>query len=364
MLRAVELARRGWGRVAPNPMVGAVVVRGAEAVGEGWHAEFGGPHAEVEALRAAGGAARGATLYVTLEPCVHQGKTPPCVPAIVEAGIERVVIGCRDPDPVAGGGARMLRAVGLEVRTGVEGTTCARLDAPYLWRCSHRLPFVALKLALSLDAALTERPAVLPRITGREADAWVQELRAGFDAILVGRGTVSVDDPRLTVRGGVEPRRPPVRIVVDTALEIAPGARVLADVARAPTWLACGPDAPAGRRERLEAAGARVLEVEGSGEGVDMGGLLRVLSAEGVGRVLCEGGARVARSLLDGGYVQGLHLLYAPTLYGAGAPGAFGGARVELDGWEVTARAALGRDTLLSLESERLGRIVRAFGEA
>lgn len=363
MRRAAELARRGWGRVAPNPMVGAVVVRDGEPAGEGWHAEFGGPHAEVAALRAAGERARGSTLYVTLEPCAHTGKTPPCTRAILEAGVGRVVVGCRDPDPEAGGGAEELREAGVEVEVGVEGRTCARLDAPFFWTRTREIPFVALKLALSLDGALAERPGVRTRITGEEAGRRAHRLRAGFDAILVGRGTVEVDDPLLTVRGPIEPRRPPIRVVLDAELSTSPGARLVAGAAEAPTWLVCAPGAPADRRERLEAAGARVLEAPASEDGVDLRRTLKRLAAEGVGTVLAEGGARVAGSLLRRGLVQRLHLLYAPVLFGEDAPGGFGGFRSGRGHWRVVEREALGEDTLLTLESAELERRIDAWAE-
>jgi len=363
MLRAAELARRGWGRVAPNPMVGAVVVRDGELVSEGWHAEFGGPHAEVAALRAADGRARGATLYVTLEPCAHEGKTPPCTRAVLEAGIGRVVVGCLDPDPAAGGGAEELREAGVEVEVGVEGRACARLDAGFFWTRTREMPFVALKLALSLDGALAERPGVRTRITGREAGRRTHRLRAGFDAILVGRGTVQTDDPLLTVRGPVEPRRPPVRVVLDTELSTSPEARLVAGAAEAPTWLVCGPGAPAARRERLEAAGARVLEAPASEDGVDLRRTLKRLAAEGIGTVLAEGGARVTGSLLGRGLVQRLHLLYAPVLLGEDAPGGFGGFRTGRGSWRVAERAALGEDTLLTLESAELERRIDEWAE-
>lgn len=362
MLRAVALARRGWGRVAPNPMVGAVLVRDGRVVGEGWHAEFGGAHAEVAALEAAGANAADATLYVTLEPCTHTGKTPPCAPAVVEAGVRRVVVGCRDPDPEAGGGAEALRRAGLELSVGVEGPACARLLAGYLWTRSEPSPFVALKLALSLDGALTLEPGRRTPITGPEAGAWVHRLRAGFDAILVGRGTVEADDPRLTARGEVVPRKPPVRVVLDSGLSLSPAARVVATAAEAPTWVLCGPGAPPERRAPLEAAGVRVLEVPAGPGGLDAGAALGRLAGEGIGTVLAEGGARVARSLLDGRHVQRLHLLYAPLLFGARAPSGFGGATAGRDAWHAYEREALGEDTRLTLESRELARLEDRWG--
>lgn len=362
MLRAAALARRGWGRVAPNPMVGAVLVRDENVVGEGWHAEFGRAHAEVAALEAAGSRAEGATLYVTLEPCTHTGKTPPCTPAVIAAGVRRVVIGCRDPDPRAGGGVEALRRAGLEVTVGVEGPACARLLAGYLWCRSGRAPFVALKLALSLDGALARERGRRTVITGPESDRWVQRLRAGFDAILVGRGTADVDDPRLTVRGETEPRQPPVRVVLDAGLSLSPAARVVATAADTPTWIVCGPEAPPERRSRLEETGVRVLEVPGGPAGVDTKAALGRLASEGVGTVLAEGGARVARSLLDGGSVQRLHLLYAPVLFGPGAPSGFGGAVAEPGDWSVVEREPLGEDIHLALDSRALLEVQRRWG--
>jgi len=362
MLRAVALARRGWGRVAPNPMVGAVLVRDGDVVGEGWHAEFGGPHAEVAALDAAGPRAEGATLYVTLEPCTHTGKTPPCTPAVIEAGVRRVVVGCRDPDPEAGGGADALRRAGLDVSVGVEGPTCARLLAAYLWGRVGRTPFVALKLALSLDGGLAREPGRRTAVTGPEAGRWVHRLRAGFDAILVGRGTLEADDPLLTVRGDVEPRSAPVRVILDSGLSVSPEARVVTTGTEAPTWVLCGPDAPAERRARLEKAGVRVIELRAGPAGVDTGAALARLAGEGVGTVLAEGGARVARSLLEGAWVQRLHLLYAPLLFGAGAPAGFGGAAAGRGGWHVYDRRALGEDTHLALESRELDDVQRRWG--
>lgn len=358
MRRALALARRGRGRVAPNPMVGALLVRDREVVGEGWHAEFGGPHAEVAALEAAGVRADGATLYVTLEPCAHTGKTPPCAPAVARAGVRRVVVGCRDPDPAARGGSELLRGAGIEVAEGVEGRACAELLAGYLWSRAGRGPFVALKLALSLDGALARRVGVRSPVTGERAERWVHRFRAGFDAILVGRGTVEVDDPLLTVRGDVEPRRPPVRVIFDSALRVPVDARVVTTTGGAPTWLVCAPGAPSERRVRLEDAGVRVLEVSAGPGGVDARAALDRLAAEGVGTVLAEGGARVARSLLEGDRVHEMHLLYAPVLFGADAPGGFGGAVTGSGSWRLRARQALGPDTRLGLESQALAELL------
>ena len=221
MSRALALAERGWGRVRPNPMVGAVVVREGRVVGEGWHERFGGDHAEIVALRTAGEAARGATLYVTLEPCAHHGKTPPCADAIVEAGVARVVYGASDPHPRAAGGARALAAAGVAVEGPVRALEVRSQNAAFYHRQAGKGPFVALKLALSLDGKLGLRGEETS-VTGPEARAAALDLRAGYDAILVGSTTAAVDDPELTARGAIRPRRQPIRAVADTEARLSP----------------------------------------------------------------------------------------------------------------------------------------------
>src|SRR5207245_8818292 len=214
MRHALDLARRGWGRVAPSPVVGAVVLRGDAVVGEGWHAEFGGPHAEVAALASAGRRARGGSLVVTLEPCAHSGKTPPCTDAILAAGVRRVVAAIRDPDPQAGGGLDVLRRRGVAVEEGVLAEEAAALNAPFLFaREQRQRPFVALKLATSIDGRIADSGGRSEWVSGPEARDYVHWLRAGFDAIAVGGTTALRDNPRLTVRGSVVPRRPPLRIL-------------------------------------------------------------------------------------------------------------------------------------------------------
>src|SRR6187551_1305855 len=220
MRRALALAERGWGQTAPNPMVGAVVVRDSAVVGEGWHAHYGGPHAEVEALRAAGEHARGATLYVSLEPCNHFGKTPPCTDAILAAGVHRVVAACADPSPVARGGADRLREAGLEVTLGLEEAAARELNAAFFHALSSDRPFVQLKLALSLDGALADHSRQPGWLTGELARREVHRMRAGSDAVAVGIGTVLADDPELTVRHASPPRVAPIRVVFDTSARL------------------------------------------------------------------------------------------------------------------------------------------------
>ncbi|RME72294.1 MAG: bifunctional diaminohydroxyphosphoribosylaminopyrimidine deaminase/5-amino-6-(5-phosphoribosylamino)uracil reductase RibD [Planctomycetota bacterium] len=268
MLRAVELAARGLGRVEPNPPVGAVCVREGRVVGEGWHERFGGPHAERRALEAAGGAARGATLYVTLEPCAHHGKTPPCTDAILAAGCRRVVYACADPNPEAAGGARRLEAAGVEVahRPLPEAE---RLLAPFLVRVREGRPWVIAKWAMSLDGRIATRTGHARWISGELSRQRVHERRAQVDAVLVGIGTALADDPLLTVRLPAGHRvagatgRPPLRVVVDTRARLPLTSRLVASAREAPVLVAVGRQAPAPARAALQAAGCEVLEVGG-----------------------------------------------------------------------------------------------------
>lgn len=362
MRRAVWLAGRGWGRVAPNPPVGAVVARGGEVVGEGYHAEFGGEHAEVAALRSAAGSAAGATLYVTLEPCAHRGKTPPCTEAILEAGISRVVVACRDPHPLAAGGLDRLRSEGVEVRVGVEAEAARRLCAPFLWRHTTGRAFAALKLALSLDGKLSRRPGVRSSVTGEAAWREVHRLRAGFEAVMVGRETALTDDPLLTARGEPRPRKPPVRVVLDSRASLSPESRLARSAREAPVWVLAAPGAARRRRAALERAGVRVVEIPPGRGGVDAAEALRFLAVEGVGSVLVEGGGRLAGSLLAEGLLQRLYLIYAPVVYGPGAVEGFPeGAAFGRGEWEASQRRVLGEDTLLVLEH---GEAVRRLRDA
>lgn len=355
MRRALSLAERGWGRVHPNPLVGAVVVRDGDVVGEGFHGEFGGPHAEVVALRAAGELARGATLYVTLEPCNHFGKTPPCTDAIVASGVARVVIAAEDPHPVARGGAERLRAAGIEVEIGVERDAARALNAAFFHAVERGTPFVALKYALSLDGRLSSRRGRPTAVTGNEARAEAHRLRAGFDAILVGIGTILADDPLLTVRGAVAPRVPPVRVVLDSDARLPLESRLVDTVGEAPVWVVCAADAPAERRAALEARGVRTLAVPRVGRHIDLDAALARLGDEQVRSVFCEGGGRVGGALLEADLIERLYLFYAPKLFGRDGVPAFpgripAGAR---DGWVRRAVAEFGADVMVQLDRIR-----------
>src|SRR6478736_6670383 len=258
MLRAVELARRGEGFVEPNPMVGCVIVRDGEVVGEGWHQQFGGPHAEVHALQSAGERAKGATMYVTLEPCCHQGKTPPCTDAIIAAGIKRVVTAMRDPFPqVAGGGLKRLAAAGIDVELGLHETEVQNLNAPYLKLVSTGRPWIIAKWAMTLDGKIATRTGDSRWISGEASREIVHQLRGRVDGIMVGRGTVQRDDPLLTAR----PSGPRVatRIVVDSRASLPLDSQLVRSAGDAPVLVAAGHEAPQENIDRLTAAGCGVV---------------------------------------------------------------------------------------------------------
>jgi diaminohydroxyphosphoribosylaminopyrimidine deaminase/5-amino-6-(5-phosphoribosylamino)uracil reductase len=364
--RAIELGRGGWGRVQPNPMVGCVIVRDGRRVAEGWHEVFGGPHAEIRALEEAGDAARGATAYVSLEPCRHVGKTPPCTAALLRAGIARVVYGAADPGEESGGGGDELRAAGVEVEGPV-------LDDVESWRENpafhhahrHRTPFVAVKLATSLDGRLAEAPGRRTTLTGAEALDEVHRLRAGFDGVVVGAVTARVDDPLLTVRRGIGMRKPPVRIVLDGGARLPSDAALFDDVAAAPVWVFVRDDTPEAELERLEGAGAVVHPVPaGSGsEGVDLAAVLSVAWDAGVRSLLCEGGGRLAAAFLRGGRARRLYLFLAPRILGDDGVPAYPGLAVTeaAAGWIPAAEPRrLGGDVLLVWDRpEEAGRHAR-----
>jgi diaminohydroxyphosphoribosylaminopyrimidine deaminase / 5-amino-6-(5-phosphoribosylamino)uracil reductase len=349
MRRALELAARGWGRVSPNPMVGAVAVRSGRIVGEGWHREYGEPHAEVEALAEAGGEAEGCTLYVTLEPCNHHGRTPPCTGAVLAAGVRRVVYACPDPNPQARGGAAWLEQRGVEVHEGVGRDEAETLNAAFLHGFGRRAPrpWISLKLALTLDARIADREGRSVWITGEEARAEVHRLRAGFDAVAVGIGTVLADDPLLTVRGTATPRRTPVRVVFDRHLRIPADSRLVRSVPDAPLWVVAAPGAEAGRAEALAARGVRILKA------ADLAAGLIGLRREGVRSLLVEGGSGIGSALLEAEAIDRMYLFYAPLLLGGDAAPGFGGLRSRpIDAarrWKHLESRTFGPDTLVTL---------------
>ncbi|HVH66465.1 MAG TPA: bifunctional diaminohydroxyphosphoribosylaminopyrimidine deaminase/5-amino-6-(5-phosphoribosylamino)uracil reductase RibD [Gemmatimonadales bacterium] len=349
MQRALDLARRGWGRVAPNPLVGAVVLAGESVVAEGYHAEYGGPHAEVVALQAAGDRARGATLVVNLEPCSHHGKTPPCTDAILAAGVARVVAAIVDPDPRAGGGARVLRARGVSVSIGLLAEAAAALNAPFLFaREQAERPFVALKLATSIDGRIADAAGSSQWVSGAEAREYVHWLRAGFDAIAVGGTTALRDNPQLTVRGAVTPRRPPIRVVFDRRAMLNPSAGLVSSARDVPTWVMSSLEAPKASVTALEQNGVRVFRPASLADGLHM------VREAGVETLLCEGGGALGAKLLADGLVDRLYWVQSPVWLGEGAVRAFPGVPAQplaaAPRWTPVERRALGSDTLLVLD--------------
>ena len=318
MTLALRAARRG--RTSPNPHVGAVVVKGSEVLAVGWHRRAGLPHAEVEALRKAGDAARGATVYVTLEPCNHYGRTPPCTDALLAAGVAEVVVGHLDPNPKVRGSLRKLRAAGVRVRAGVCEAECRALIADFEKLVTTGMPYVTLKAAVTLDGKMATRTGDSKWITGERARRRAHQLRAQHDAILVGAGTVRADDPELTVRHVRGPD--PIRVVLDTRLETPPGARMLTSGSMAPTWIFHSGAAPAERAGPLRAAGAELIEVRDAtttataaaarADQVSIEAVLRALGERGVMRLLVEGGPTVHGTLLDAGLADAAAIFVAP----------------------------------------------------
>lgn len=326
MRRALALTRRGLGASSPNPAVGAMVVAGGRVVGRGWHAKAGEPHAEVHALRQAGPSAKGAAIYVTLEPCHHAGRTPPCTRAILAAGIKRVVYGASDPNPrVAGGGGLFLAEHGVAVTPGVLAQACEWEHRFFITHVTTGRPHVILKTAATLDGKTASATGHSRWITGGASRRFVHRVRGWVDAIMVGAGTALTDDPQLTCRLPGKPN--PLRVVVDSNLRL-PGAAKVLDPAQAPGCLvACLAGTPEDQAQRLAEAGAQVLRLPADDQGrVDLAALMDELGARGVTSLLAEGGAGLAWSLLKGGLVDEVMYFFAPKLVGgASAPSMVGG---------------------------------------
>jgi diaminohydroxyphosphoribosylaminopyrimidine deaminase/5-amino-6-(5-phosphoribosylamino)uracil reductase len=314
MRRALRLAARAAGRTSPNPMVGAVVVRGDQIVGEGFHRAAGEPHAEVNALAKAGDAARGATLYTTLEPCAHHGRTPPCVDAIVTAGVRRVVAAMRDPDPRTDGkGFRQLKASGVEVEQGMLEAEALRLNEGFVSRVRRGRPFVVVKLATTLDGRVTARGRRY--LVGKRALREVHRLRDRSDAVLVGIGTILADDPQLTVREVTG--RDPLRVIVDTEARTPATAKVVRAKDPQRTVLF---DADTRRTNRLREAGVLLATLPRAEGGLDLGAAMRWLGEHGVNTVLSEAGPHVAGALVRAGLADRLMIITAPIAGGDGPP--------------------------------------------
>ena len=344
MRRALALAQQGWGQTAPNPMVGAVVVRDGVVVGEGFHARFGEAHAEVMALRAAGDRARGSTLYVTLEPCNHFGKTPPCTEVILDARVSRVVIAAPDPTALAGGGARHLADYGVQVDFGVEEAAALELNAPFFFAARNTdRPWVTLKLALSSDGRMNDPSGERRWISNEQSRAEVQRIRANVDAIAVGLGTVKADDPQLTARGSIRPRIPPLRIVFDRDAETPLESNLVRTARETPTAIFAH-HPPITRLAALHNARVDVFEAE------DLPAALDALRGFEIQHLLVEGGARIAQEFLTRKLVDRLIIFQSPITLGTDAVTPFNGSQSDVREWlaslSIIRRAELGEDVM------------------
>ena len=318
MKAALGLARRGLGNVWPNPSVGCVIVKDGRVVGRGWTQPGGRPHAETEALAMAGDLAAGSTVYVTLEPCSHQGKTPPCADALVKAGVRRVVVAAIDSDPrVSGRGVERLKGAGIEVVTGVCEAEALDMNAGFFMKTASGRPLVTLKVASTLDGRIATHSGESQWITGPDARAVGHALRAESDAILVGSGTALADDPELTCRLPGLSDRSPIRVVVDGRLRLPLTSRLVATANEVPTWVMTQEGADGSRIEAFVDAGVDVVEIpEGPDHSLDLAAMLRILGESGLTRVLVEGGAHLSASLLRAGLVDRLAWFRAPGLMG------------------------------------------------
>lgn len=330
MAAALRLGRRNLGRTWPNPAVGAILVQmegaGPRIVGRGWTAIGGRPHAEVEALAEAGAEARGATAYVTLEPCSHHGKTPPCADALVAAGIARVVVAVTDPDPrVAGRGIARLEEAGIQVTAGVLEAEARVAHGGHISRVTRGRPWATLKLAVSADGMIGRREGERMLISGKATFERVQGIRAENDAILVGIGTVDVDDPRLTFRQAGATPAEPVRVIVDSTARIRLTSNLVRSARDVPLWIVAGEGADAALVQALEEAGARVLRVRSGSGGLDIVAVFQALGTAGLTRVLVEGGSRIASSLVTADLADEVLLFRASVVVGPGGVRALDG---------------------------------------
>jgi len=352
MRAALSLARRGLGSVWPNPAVGCVIVNDGRVVGRGWTQSGGRPHGETEALRRAGEAARGAAAYVSLEPCCHWGRTPPCVDALVAAGLRRVVVALEDPDPrVAGEGLRRLRAAGLEVEVGLCAEEAAEVNAGFLSRLRLGRPLVTLKFATSLDGHLATASGESQWISGPPARERAHALRASHDAIMVGIGTVVADDPQLTCRLPGLDHRSPVRVVIDRHLRIPPTARLIVDAGIVPTWVLTSRSADPDRRAAFLANSVILIDVDLGRDGqIDLTRALAALGERGITRLLVEGGAQVAAAFIRSRFVDRLVWVHAPLVIGGDGIPAIAGldvaALADAAAFERLATETIGADVL------------------
>lgn len=347
MRLALKEAAKGLGRTSPNPCVGAVIVKEGRVLGKGYHKKAGTPHAEINALADASASVAGATLYVTLEPCNHTGRTPPCSRAILAAGISRVVVGMTDPNPlVNGGGLEFLRHNRIEVQTGVLQNDCKAMNAPFIKHITRGIPWMIMKAGVSLDGRLNYQSGSSGWITGEQSARAVHKLRNSVDAILVGRRTVEIDNPSLTTRLPRGFAKDAIRVILDTDLMTPIDAGVYHLDSPAPTWIACATDAPEVRKEAFEQIGIRLLLIDRDVHGVNLASLLEMLGRESICSVLVEGGAAVHGAFLHEKIFDYAHLFYAPLFAGDnGVP--------LITGYQVLHREAAPR--LKELSYKRLG---------
>ena len=330
MQMALELAGKALGRTSPNPMVGAVVVRDGQVVGSGYHARAGTPHAEVHALGEAGEKARGATLYVTLEPCCHHGRTGPCTEAVIKAGIAKVIISMPDPNPkVAGNGIKILQKAGITVETGILEEQSRRLNEVFIKYISTGLPFVVMKTAMSLDGKIATSSGESQWITGPESRTMVHRLRDRYDAILVGVGTVLADNPSLTTRLPEGEGKDPVRVVLDSRARTPVDAQIITQSSQSPTVIVTTSDAPRDKLQQLSDAGAQIIQLSADDHGICLHELLHKLGEQEITGLLIEGGARVNSTFINKSLVDKVFWFIAPIIIGGNsAPGPVGGTGI------------------------------------
>ena len=323
MKRALQLARKGVGKTAPNPAVGCVIVKGGVIVGEGWHRKAGTPHAEIHALQQAGESARSADLYVTLEPCSHFGKTPPCADAVIAAGVSRVFAGMIDPNPkVSGNGVERLRAANIQVTAGLLETECRELNLPFIKQVTTGLPYVTMKSAMTLDGKTASLSGESKWITCENSRRLVHRLRGTVDAVLTGSGTLLADDPQLTVR--MAKGKNPARIVVDSRLQTPVNCRLMNEAHKIPVIIAAVRGEQA-KIAALNAKGAEVLICTEKGGAVDLHDLLKKLGGRGIQSILLEAGERLCCEMLRSGLIDKFLLFYAPKILGGNGKGLFSG---------------------------------------
>ena len=355
---ATQLAKRGRGRVHPNPMVGCVLIKEGKIVGEGWHQEYGGPHAEVIATRQAQKDANGSTAYLTLEPCNHQGKTGPCSEHLIEMGVKKVVFAASEPSSTACGGAKRLKAAGVDVHGPVgESSLGECVDPAFFYNAKHHRTYLALKLAVSADGMITNNRRERTFLTGDESNTEVHRLRSGFQGIVVGSNTARVDDPLLIVRKSpVEPRVPPTRIVISTDGALSTQSNLFDSVNEAPVLVIVSEKATAESVNRLRSTGARVEMIGCRGDRVDLGEALKLMWEKGLKSVMCEGGAELTQSLCMLDLVQTLYLFRTGHLLGPGAVPAFTEMVAPWNSkcWLVRENQAMfGKDVLTIYDRER-----------